>query len=443
MKVLVIGGGGREHALVWKLHQSAKVNQIYCIPGNAGIAEIANCVKLPISDFPALAAFARVREIDLTIVGPENPLVDGIVDVFEAYGLRIFGPNKEASQMEGSKIFAKQLMQRHNIPTAEAAMFNNYDKAVAYVQENEPPFVVKADGLAAGKGVTVAFDQKTTLQALKNCFIEKRFGLAGTRVMIEEYLIGEEVSVFVLTDGKALVPMAPAQDYKPVFDGNNGPNTGGMGSYSPVPVLSDRVYKRIVEKIMTPVIDALASEGIKYKGVLYGGLVLTDEGPKVLEFNCRFGDPETQAILPRFDGDLAQVLSAVAEERLEKVKFSWKDQACVSVVAASAGYPGDYKTGIEISGLKEASEAAGISIFHAGSAYKGGKVVTAGGRVLNVSALGDTFSQARDKAYDALKRISFKGMHYRTDIALGPSKFRKTEVVKEYNLKPFFKFIKR
>lgn len=417
MKVLVIGGGGREHALVWKLHQSAEVDKIYCIPGNAGIAQLAECVSLKVSDFPALASFAREKEIDLTVVGPENPLVAGIVDVFEAYGLRIFGPRKNAAQMEGSKIFAKNLMRKYNIPTAEAALFTEYQKAVEYIKKSEPPYVVKADGLAAGKGVTVAYDEETALQALKDCLVDKRFGSAGESVIIEEYLKGEEVSVFALTDGEDIFAMAPAQDYKRVYDGDKGANTGGMGSYSPVPVLSEKTYKEIVEKVMVPTVTALAQEGWKYKGVLYGGFALTDDGPKVLEFNCRFGDPETQAILPRFEGDFAQVLMAVARENLADADFSWKPQTCVSVVVASAGYPAEYQTGFEIFGLEKAAEIDDVSLFHAGTAINNGKIVTAGGRVLNVSALGDTFKEARDKAYGAIKRIHFNGLQYRTDIA--------------------------
>jgi phosphoribosylamine--glycine ligase len=428
MKVLVIGGGGREHALVWKLHQSPEVDKIYCIPGNAGIAELAECISLSISDLQALADFAKEREIDLTVVGPENPLVAGIVDLFEARGLKIFGPRKEATQIEGSKIFAKKLMEKYNIPTAEAAIFSGYDKAVEYIKKSDPPYVVKADGLAAGKGVAVAYDEETALKALRECFLDKKFGSAGENVIIEECLVGEEVSVFAFTDGNDLVPMVPAQDYKPVYDGNKGPNTGGMGSYSPVPVLSAEAHKEIFDRIMMPTVKALASEGKKYKGVLYGGFILTEQGPKVLEFNCRFGDPETQAILPRFEGDLVQVILAVVEERLAEVDFSWMPQACVSVVAASSGYPAEHETGFEILGLKEASEVAGVSIFHAGTAYNDNKVVTAGGRVLNVSALGNTFMEARDRVYDAIKKIYFEGMHYRTDIALRACKLTESKV---------------
>lgn len=418
MKVLVIGGGGREHALVWKLHQSPKVDKIYCVPGNAGIGQLAECRNLSISDFSALVDFAREESIDLTVVGPENPLVAGIVDVFESNGLRIFGPRKDAAQIEGSKKFAKQLMQKYNIPTAEAFVFDGYEQAEKHIKASEPPYVVKADGLAAGKGVVIAYDEETALDALKMCFIEKKFGSAGDRVIIEECLVGEEVSVFVLTDGKDVITMAPAQDYKRVFDQDKGPNTGGMGSYSPVPVLADETYRQIVEKIMLHTVDAMAKEGAEYRGVLYGGFILTAEGPKVLEFNCRFGDPETQAIMPRFDGDLAQALLAVTEGKLTEVNFLQKPKVCVSVVAASGGYPLDYDTGFEISGLQEASMLQGVSVFHAGTERQGNKVVTAGGRVLNVSALGDSFIDARDKVYEAIEMITFEGMHYRTDIAL-------------------------
>jgi phosphoribosylamine--glycine ligase len=418
MKILVIGGGGREHALVWKLSQSPEVEKVYCVPGNAGIAGLAECLDLNVSDLQGLASFAREKGIDLTVVGPEQPLVAGIVDVFEQEGLTVFGPRKEAARIEGSKVFAKSLMQKYDIRTADFAVFDNYDEAAEYVIKSEPPYVVKADGLAAGKGVVVARDSDTALQALRGCLIDKQFGKAGERVIIEECLVGEEVSVFVLTDGVELIPMTAAQDYKPVYDDNRGPNTGGMGSYSPVPVLSDHVYQEIIEKIMAPTINALASEGARYQGVLYGGLVLTQAGPKVMEFNCRFGDPETQAFLPRLDGDLAAVLLAVARGEVADAKLSWKDQACVSVVAASQGYPAGYQTGFGIQGLEEASRIPDVTVFHAGTSGGQNSIITAGGRVLNVSALGGSFGEARKKAYDAMNKISFEGMHYRTDIAL-------------------------
>lgn len=428
MKILVIGGGGREHALVWKLRQSPQVDKIYCIPGNAGIGELAECSSLSITDFPALVAFAKEKEIDVTVVGPENPLVTGIVDFFEARGLKIFGPRKQAAQIEGSKIFAKKIMEKYNVPTGKAAIFSDYDKAVEYVNLNDPPYVVKADGLAAGKGVIVSHSRETALEALRDCFLERKFGSAGESVIIEEYLVGEEVSVFVFTDGYDLVSMVPAQDYKPACDGNKGPNTGGMGSYSPVPVLSDKAYREIIERIMAPTIKALANEGMKYKGVLYGGIILTEQGPKALEFNCRFGDPETQVVLPRLAGDLAEVIMAVVEGTLAEIDFSWSPRLCVSVVAASAGYPADYETGFEITGLEEAAGVSGVNIFHAGTACRDNKVVTAGGRVLNVSAVGDSFAEARDRAYSAMKKIHFEGIHYRTDIALKPVKLTESKV---------------
>jgi len=428
MKVLVIGGGGREHALVWKLHQSPRVDKIFCVPGNAGIGQLAECRNLSVSDFATLVDFAREKNIDLTVVGPENPLVAGVVDFFESNGLRIFGPRKDAAQIEGSKNFAKQLMRKYNIPTAEAFVFDRYEQAKQHIRANNPPYVVKADGLAAGKGVVIAYDEETALNALKTCFIDKKFGSAGDRVIIEECLVGEEVSVFVLTDGKDVIPMAPAQDYKRVFDQDKGPNTGGMGSYSPVPVVADETYRQIIDQVMLPTVDAMAREGTEYRGVLYGGFILTTEGPKVLEFNCRFGDPETQAIMPRFDGDLAQVLLAVAEGRLAEANFSQKTQVCVSVVAASGGYPLDYDTGFEVLGLEEASILPDVSVFHAGTECQGDKIITAGGRVLNVSALGDSFINARDKAYKAIEMIDFEGMHYRTDIALKACQISQSKV---------------
>lgn len=422
MKVLVVGGGGRENALVWKLSQSSSVDKIYCIPGNAGIAELAECPAiggaLDIQDNCALAKFAEARGIDLTVVGPEAPLVNGIVDEFEARDLPIFGPRRVGAKIEGSKSFAKEIMTRYGIPTGFGQVFVGYEEAVAYMKTHEPPFVVKADGLAAGKGVTVAFDEKTALRALEDCFLKLKFGSAGEKVIIEEYLEGEEVSVLAFTDGRAVLAMVPAQDYKRVFDGDEGPNTGGMGSYSPVPAVTDEIYEEIVDKILKPTIRGLANEGLEYRGVLYGGLMLTAEGPRTLEFNCRFGDPETQAILPRFEGDLARVMLAVVEGKLAGHELHWFPDKCVTVVIASGGYPTDYKKGYEIGGLEDASRMDKVQIFHAGTLFSDGKVVTAGGRVLNVSALGSDFEEARERAYETVGRIHFEGMHYRKDIAL-------------------------
>lgn len=418
LKILMIGGGGREHALLWKMSRNPYVEKMFAIPGNAGMTTIAECVSLDVDDNQALVEFALAKKIDLTVVGPEAPLVNGVVNDFEARGLPIFGPRKEGALLEGSKSFAKEIMRKYGIPTADAVTFTDLKTALDYVSQNEMPLVVKADGLAAGKGVTVCFERQTAIEALKDCFIHRKFGPAGDKVAIEEYLEGEEVSVLVFTDGRTILPMVPAQDYKRIFDGDEGANTGGMGSYSPVPALSCEVYFDIVDKTLRPVIEGMAKEGIEYRGVLYGGIILTAEGPKVLEFNCRFGDPETQAVLPRFESDLLEVMLAVTERNLADYRLNWSEKACVSVVLASGGYPESYQTGFKIKGLREASAVEGVEIFHAGTALKNGKVVTAGGRVLNVSALGDDFAKAREKAYEAIDKISFEGMHCRRDIAL-------------------------
>lgn len=419
MKILVIGGGGREHALVSKLRQSPSVEEIYCIPGNAGISgESATCVNLNLSEIDALVRFAGGERIDLTVVGPEAPLVKGIVDRFEEAGLRIFGPSSQAAQIEGSKIFAKNLMKKYGIPTAAGLPFFERAEAIAYVNQNEPPFVIKANGLAAGKGVTIVTDREVALDTLEEHFTHHKFGLASERVVIEEFLEGQEVSVLAFTDGKTVSPMIPAQDYKRVYDGDEGPNTGGMGSYAPVPIVTNAIYQEIIGDIIEPTVTALTREGIKYKGVLYGGLILTADGPRVLEFNVRFGDPETQAILPLLQSDLAEIILAVIEERLADFKLSWSSNKCVTVVLASQGYPENYKTGVGITGLEEAGQMRGINVFHAGTALANEKFITAGGRVLNVSASGSTFAEARQRAYAAIEKIHFEGMHYRKDIAL-------------------------
>ncbi|MEW6189436.1 MAG: phosphoribosylamine--glycine ligase [Actinomycetota bacterium] len=418
MRVFVIGGGGREHSLVWKISKSPLVDEIYCVPGNAGISELAHCVNFDIHDNDALAGFAQAKKIDLTVVGPEVPLVGGITDVFEARGLRIFGPRKQAALIEGSKSFAKAIMKKYGIPTGDGVVFTGYEEAVAYVKRHNSPFAVKADGLAGGKGVTVVFDQEAAIGALRDCFIHAKFGSAGKKVIIEEYLEGEEVSVFAFTDGRTVLPMIPAQDYKRVFDGDRGPNTGGMGSYSPVSIITKEIYEEIITGILEPAIAGLFKEGLEYRGVLYGGLILTSEGPKVLEFNCRFGDPESQAILPLLESDLVEIMLAVTEGNLSGYKLQWLPGRCVTVVIASGGYPEDYRRGFEITGLKEASEVPGVQIFHAGTTLEDGKPVTAGGRVLNVSAVGSSFEEARKRAYEAVGKIHFEGMHYRRDIAL-------------------------
>jgi phosphoribosylamine--glycine ligase len=418
MRVLVVGGGGREHALVWKISRNSSVEKIYAAPGNAGMTSLADCIKVNVNSNEELASFAEEKDIGLTVVGPEAPLVAGIVDIFRSRGLRIFGSTREASQIEGSKSFAKNLMKKYGIPTGDAIIFDDYNEALSFVKKETPPFVVKADGLAAGKGVVVCFDQESALKALDDCFIEKKFGSAGQRVMLEEYLEGEEVTVKAFTDGETVLPMVPVQDYKPVFDGDEGPNTGGMGSYSPVPAVDEATYQSIVNSILEPTVQALRNEGIIYQGVLYAGIILTRDGPKVLEFNCRFGDPESQAIFPLLYSDLVEIMMALIEGNLKDYRLKWSTGVCVTAVLASKGYPGSYEQGFEISGLDEAAKMEGVQVFHAGTAKKDGKIVTAGGRVLNVSAVGGDFSEARKRAYRAIEKIHFKGMHFRTDIAL-------------------------
>ncbi len=418
MKVLVVGSGGREHALVWKLSQSPLVKKVYCASGNGGTARIAENVNIKAEDLESLVDFAKKTKIDLTVVGPEAPLVAGIADFFEKNDLKVFGPCKTGAQIEGSKSFAKKIMQKYQIPTGEAEIFSNHDEAVSYVKNHEIPLVVKADGLAAGKGVVVAKSKEEALGALEDCFVRQKFGSAGNKVIIEEYLEGEEVSLLAFTDGKTLLPMVPAQDYKRAYDNDLGPNTGGMGSYSPVPFVTTEIYNKIVNQILKPTVDGLAKEGINYKGVLYGGVILTKEGPKVLEFNCRFGDPETQAILPRLKSDLAEIMISVAEKRLASCTLEWTDDCCVTVVLASGGYPEKYETGFEVSGLNEVCHGKNVEIFHAGTVTQNGKIMTSGGRVLNVSALGKNFNEARERAYATIEKICFEKMHCRRDIAL-------------------------
>ncbi len=419
MKILVVGGGGREHALAWKIAQSPLVDELWCAPGNAGMASVAECVPIGAEDIAALADFAQEKGIDLTVVGPEAPLVAGIADFFRERGLAVFGPSREAARMEGSKHFAKQVMLEARVPTGRAEAFIDYDRAADCVRRGRPPYVVKADGLAAGKGVVIAQDDRAAYEALKACFLERRFGEAGEKVLIEEFLTGYEVSVLTFVDGDKILPLAPAQDYKRVGDGDTGPNTGGMGSYSPVPVISREEYRRVVEEILQPTAWALAKRGIHYRGILYAGLILTDKGPKILEFNVRFGDPETQAVLPRLRSDIVPAMLATVEGRLAEVELEWRDDPCVTVVVASGGYPADYRKGFPISGLDEASSMEGVVIFHAGTRQgKGGEVLTDGGRVLNVSALGKDFREARERAYRAAERINFDDAYYRRDIAL-------------------------
>ncbi|HHT63693.1 MAG TPA: phosphoribosylamine--glycine ligase [Clostridia bacterium] len=414
MKMLVVGGGGREHALVWKLAQSPKVSKIYCAPGNAGIGELAECVDIAAHDIDKLLSFAREEKIDLTVVGPEAPLMEGIVNRFIAAGLRIFGPSREAAEIEGSKSLAKRIMEKYQIPTGAYRVFDNSEDAVAYIKNTGTPIVVKADGLAAGKGVIVAQTEEEAISAVKEILEDKIFGTAGIKVVIEEYLEGEEVSILAFTDGEHVIPMVSAQDHKRVFDNDKGPNTGGMGAYSPAPVYSPEIARFTLEKILKPTIAGLKKEGRTYRGVIYAGLMVTPQGVKVLEFNARFGDPEAQPVLMRLKTDLVDIMEAVLEGRLAEQEIKWSDEAAVCVVLASGGYPGSYRTGEKIYGLNQTGPDA--YVFHAGTAYQRKDVVTAGGRVLGVTAKGGTVQEAICRVYREVEKIRFTDMHYRTDI---------------------------
>lgn len=416
MKVLVIGNGAREHALAWKLAQSPRIDSIYVAPGNAGTAEVANNLAISSSDIPALIEKASALTIGLAVIGPEAPLAAGISDRFRSAGIPVFGPSQQAARLESSKVFARNLMQKNGIPCAPGRQFTDYDQARKYLQTQPLPVVVKADGLAAGKGVTVATTMQEAQEALKSMMVDRTFGEAGGRVIIEECLVGKEVSLLAFTDGKTVVPMVPACDYKRVFDNDKGPNTGGMGSYSPPGFFDDKMIQHVLTSIIRPVVKAMSDNGNPYCGVLYTGLIMTSKGPMVLEFNARFGDPETQAILPRLKTDLAVIMLAAVEGRLDQVKIEWSQDPCVGVVMASGGYPGKYKTGLPIS----ISDKLGkdINIFYAGAKRTDdGQILTDGGRVLTVTATGKTIKEAREKVYANIPFISFEGCHFRRDIA--------------------------
>jgi len=417
MKVLVIGSGGREHTLVWKMTQSPKVSKVYCAPGNAGISNLAQCVNIDADSIEKLVGFAKKEKIDLTVVGPELPLSRGIVNEFNQQGLRIFGPNKEAAEIESSKVFSKYLLKKYNIPTANYQVFQNSEKALAYIQQQTFPLVIKADGLAAGKGVFIVKNLLEARDALNALMEENKFGEAGRQVIIEEFLEGEEVSILAFCDGKTVIPMVSSQDHKKIFDNDLGPNTGGMGAYSPVPFYPDEFEKRVLEEILKPTVKGLRNEGKEYKGVLYAGLILTKEGPKVLEFNARFGDPETQVILPRLKTDLIDILNAVIDSTLHKISIEWENNAAVCVVVASGGYPGKYQKGKVINGLERLEKMKDIIAFHAGTKFQEGRVVTLGGRVLGITVWDETISKAKEKAYKGVKEIYFEDMYYRKDIA--------------------------
>jgi len=417
VRILLVGGGGREHALAWKLAQSPSVDLLIAAPGNAGIEELAECRPVPADDIPELVRLAEEEAVDLVVVGPEAPLVAGLVDLLEERGIAAFGPGADGARIEGSKVEAKELCLSLGIPTARSEAFTDMREAERHLDEMTPPYVVKAEGLAAGKGVTVARTRGEAVEALRAALVDRVFGSAGDRVLLEQFLEGREVSALALTDGDAVIPLAPAQDFKRAEDRDSGPNTGGMGAYSPVPFVEQAAWDSIANDVLEPAVRGLRERGVRYRGVLYAGLMLTEEGPKVLEFNCRFGDPETQAILPRLDSDLAELLDAAARGRLRDHKVAWRPEACVTVVLASGGYPGSYETGLPIAGLDDAARVEGASVFHAGTARRDGRVVTAGGRVLDVSALGKGLAEARDRAYRAASLISFEGMHHRSDIA--------------------------
>ena len=422
MRILVIGSGGREHALCWKIAQSLKTSKLFCAPGNGGIAQVAELVDIVADDIASLLAFAKKERIDLTVVGPETPLVKGIVDTFQKEGLKIFGPSKKHAVIEGSKVYSKELMKSLGVPTADFRIFDKYEDALKHAKTRKLPFVVKADGLAAGKGVVVCKQTEEAEVALKNMMTDKIFGVSGNRVIIEDCLVGEEASIIVVSDGKNVVPLASSQDHKRVFDGDRGPNTGGMGAYSPAPVVTPELFKRIIDTVIYPVINHFLCEGTPYRGALYAGIMITGKGPYVLEFNARFGDPETQAILPRMKSDLVELIEKSLDVGLENYRAEWDMKPCVSVVLASGGYPGDYEKGMEISGLDSVKDMKDVAVFHAGTkpgrraSDTGSLVVTSGGRVLNVSALGDDMKSALDTCYKAIAKIHFDKMHYRKDI---------------------------
>jgi len=415
LKILVVGSGGREHALVWKLAQSKQVEKIYCAPGNAGLVSLAQLIPLQADDLTGIVEFCQKEQIDLVVVGPELPLTLGLVDALEEKGIKAFGPNKKAAELEGSKVFAKDLMIRYRIPTARYGVFREVQAARDFARQISGPWVIKADGLAAGKGVLICSTLAETEAAIDKILVEKAFGTAGEKVLIEEFLAGEELSLMAFCDGETVVPMVSAQDHKRVFAGDQGPNTGGMGAYSPAPVATPELCKMIEEQVLQPVVKAMAQEGRTFKGILYAGLMITAQGPRVLEFNARFGDPETQVILPRLKSDLVEILLAVCAGELANLEIAWREEACATVVMASQGYPGAYESGDVITGLAEVPED--VLVFHSGTAWQEGEIVTAGGRVLAVTALGHDLRQAVDTAYRGIAKINFAGAHYREDIA--------------------------
>lgn len=416
MKVLIVGSGGREDTIAWKLSKSSKVSEIFIAPGNGGTFKYGKNINISVENIDGLKEFAIQNKIDLTVVGPEIPLTMGIVDEFEKNGLKVFGPSKEAAKVEGSKEFAKDIMKKYNIPTAEYETFTDYNKAKAYLEEKGAPIVIKADGLAAGKGVIVAMNLDEARAGLKEIMEDKIFGESNSKVVIEEFMDGEEASILAFTDGMTIVPMVSSQDHKRIFDGDKGPNTGGMGTYSPAPIVTDELSEIVYKEILVPMIEGLKKEGITYKGVLYAGLMIKDGKPKVVEFNARFGDPETQVVLPKLESDLFDILYAVAENKLSDIDIIWSKEATVCVVLASNGYPGNYEKNKEITGINTAT-SNGLLVFHAGTKEENGKIYTNGGRVLNVVASGDTIKEAVCNVYKNIDSIKFENMFYRKDIA--------------------------
>jgi phosphoribosylamine---glycine ligase len=421
MNVMIIGSGGREHALGWKLKQSKRCGKLYFVPGNGGTRELGENVPISIDKIDTKTAdaidyFARQNKVEFIVIGPEDPLAEGLADRLARPGRTVFGPVAEAARLEADKAYSKQLMRAAAIPTAEAKVFTDYGAAMTYVEARETPVVVKAAGLAKGKGVVVCKGKDDAVAAVQMIMRDKAFGDAGNTVVIEERLVGQEVSVLALVDGKNIFVLEPAQDHKQVNEGDTGPNTGGMGAYSPTPLVSDKLMAQIQREILVPTVDVLRREGVTFRGVLYAGLMLTAGGPKVLEYNTRFGDPETQTLLMRFQGDLLEVLLATAQGRLDEVRLGWDERACCCVVMASGGYPGEYKKGLEIKGIDDAERPGDVKVFHAGTAISGGKLVTAGGRVLNVCAMGKDLREAQQRANEACAKITFEGAHYRKDI---------------------------
>lgn len=418
MKVLVIGSGGREHAIIWKVAQSNKVKKIYCAPGNGGILELATCVPIEATNINGLLEFAIAEQIDLTIVGMDDPLMLGVVDAFEEKGLRIFGPRKNAAILEGSKVFAKDLMRKYNIPTAGYHVFTDAEVAKAFLDTTDFPVVLKADGLALGKGVLICNTHQEAIDGLKDIMIEKKFGEAGNTLVVEEFISGPEVSVLSFCDGDHIIPMVSAQDHKRAYDNDQGLNTGGMGTFSPSKFYTQEVHDYCVQNIYQKSLDAMKAEGRSFTGIIFFGLMLTQDGPKVLEYNARFGDPEAQVVLPRLKNDLIEVVEAAIDGKLDTLTLEWDERSCVCVVLASGGYPVEYKKGYEISGLDIYKSGDDIIVFHAGTKAEGDKIVTNGGRVLGITAYGEDIDEARVKAYEAVTKVTFKDCHYRTDIGI-------------------------